>query len=209
MSWSSTLLGSLLEGKELVYRDISQVQYKIKKSQVKKDFSWKCEFITSLSGSFVSKRYMRVVSGKKSFAIPPEGKRWGPTVSRTSVALYSGQNKNCMTVLVLAFAVRVGSWRCGPSCSIWSENGEIIDVYMSNLQKVRMDYSSHAIYIYVIMLVLVGFHCSGLRISPGQVQNYQTFGSSLVSVKRIEKVINTQEQVQKYCNWRKESSLRL
>ena len=48
-----------------------------------------------------------------------------------------------------------------------------------------------------------------LRIIPGQVQNNQTFGVSLVSVKSIEKVTSTREQVQKYCNWRKESSLRL
>ena len=40
---------------------------------------------------------------------------------------------------------------------------------------------------------------------PGQVQIYQLFGASLVSVKSIEKVTSTQEQVQKYCNWRKEA----
>ena len=39
-----------------------------------------------------------------------------------------------------------------------------------------------------------------LRISPGQVQNNQTFGVSLVSVRSIEKVTSTQEQVQTYCN---------
>ena len=50
---------------------------------------------------------------------------------------------------------------------------------------------------------------SSLRISPGQVQNDQTFGVSLVSVKSIEKVTSTQEQVQKYCNWRKETVFRL
>ena len=38
------------------------------------------------------------------------------------------------------------------------------------------------------------------RISPGQVQNYQLFGGLLVSVKSIEKLTSTQEQVQKYCN---------
>ena len=51
--------------------------------------------------------------------------------------------------------------------------------------------------------------CTALRISPGQVQNNQTFGGSLVSVKSIEKVTSTQEQVQKYCNWRKEALFRL
>ena len=50
---------------------------------------------------------------------------------------------------------------------------------------------------------------SSLRISPGQVQNDQTFGISLVSVKSIEKVTSTQEQVQEYCNWRKEALFRL
>ena len=48
-----------------------------------------------------------------------------------------------------------------------------------------------------------------LRISPGQGQNNQLSEGLLVSVKSIEKVTSTQEQVQKYCNWRKESSLRL
>ena len=50
---------------------------------------------------------------------------------------------------------------------------------------------------------------SVVRINPGQGQNNQLFEDSLVSVKSIEKVTSTQEQVQKYCNWRKESSLRL
>ena len=58
-------------------------------------------------------------------------------------------------------------------------------------------------------LFLVRLLQSSLRISPGQGQNNQLFGGSLVSVKSIEKVTSTQEQVQKYCNWRKESSLRL
>ena len=35
------------------------------------------------------------------------------------------------------------------------------------------------------------------------------FESSLVSVKSIEKVTSTQEQVQKYCNCRKEALFRL
>ena len=43
------------------------------------------------------------------------------------------------------------------------------------------------------------------RISPGQVQSYQLLGGLLVSVKSIEKVTSTREQVQKYCNWRKEA----
>ena len=50
---------------------------------------------------------------------------------------------------------------------------------------------------------------SARRISPGQVQNNQTFGVSLVSVQSIEKVTSTREQVQKYCNWRKEMVFRL
>ena len=49
----------------------------------------------------------------------------------------------------------------------------------------------------------------GFRINPGQVQNDQTFGASLVLVQSIEKVTSTREQVKKYCNWRKESYLRL
>ena len=39
--------------------------------------------------------------------------------------------------------------------------------------------------------------------------NNQTFGASLVSVRTIEKVTSTREQVQKYCNWRKETAFRL
>ena len=41
------------------------------------------------------------------------------------------------------------------------------------------------------------------------MQNNQLFEGSLVSVKSIEKVTSTQEQVQKYCNWRKEALFRL
>ena len=52
---------------------------------------------------------------------------------------------------------------------------------------------------------LINLPQSSLRTNPGQVQNDQTFGVSLVSVKSIEKVTSTQEQVQKYCNWRKET----
>ena len=56
---------------------------------------------------------------------------------------------------------------------------------------------------------LVSCPCKFPRISPGQVQNYQLFGGLLVSVKSIEKVTSTQEQAQKYCNWRKEALLRV
>ena len=56
---------------------------------------------------------------------------------------------------------------------------------------------------------LINLPQSALRISPGQVQNDQTFGVSLVSVKSIEKVTSTREQVQKYCNWREETVFRL
>ena len=56
-------------------------------------------------------------------------------------------------------------------------------------------------------LFLVRLLQSSLRINPGQ--NNQLFGCSLVSVKSIEKVTSTQEQVQKYCNWRKEALFRL
>ena len=56
---------------------------------------------------------------------------------------------------------------------------------------------------------LANFHCSSLRKTPRQEQIYQLFGGSLVSVKSIEKVTSTQEQVQKYCNWRKEALFRL
>ena len=59
------------------------------------------------------------------------------------------------------------------------------------------------------MQFLIHLAQSVVRISPGQEQNNQLFEDSLVSVKSIEKVTSTQEQVQKYCNWRKESSLRL
>ena len=55
------------------------------------------------------------------------------------------------------------------------ENGEIIDVYVKFV-KVRMDYSCHGRY-KGIHIVFVCFHCSVLRISPGQVENYQLFVS--------------------------------
>ena len=59
------------------------------------------------------------------------------------------------------------------------------------------------------MLFSVCFHCIVFRKMPGQLQIYQLFGISLVSVKSIEKVTSTREQVQKYCNWRKETAFRL
>ena len=75
----------------------------------------------------------------------------------------------------------------------------------SNLKINKKD----VIYIDIFGYYLIILAESSLRISPGQVQNYQTFGGSLVSVKSIEKVTSTREQVQKYCNWRKEALLRL
>ena len=71
-----------------------------------------------------------------------------------------------------------------------------------------MDYSRHGIY----TCTHVGFSKFPLLISEktsGQEQIYQLFGGSLVSVKSIEKVTSTQEQVQKYCKWRKEALFRL
>ena len=59
------------------------------------------------------------------------------------------------------------------------------------------------------MYFLIHLAQSVVRINPGQGQNNQLFEDSLVSVKSIEKVTSTQEQVQKYCNSRKESSLPL
>ena len=75
-----------------------------------------------------------------------------------------------------------------------------LSIFLSNLKKVRMNYSA-LVYIEVIIWFLVCFHGSTLRISPGQGQNYQLFGGLLVSVKSIEKLTSTQEQVQKYCNY--------
>ena len=59
----------------------------------------------------------------------------------------------------------------------------------------------------VFINLLISLFQSSLRINPGQGQNNQTFGVSLVSVRSIEKVTSTWEQVQKYCNWRKEAFL--
>ena len=64
-------------------------------------------------------------------------------------------------------------------------------------------------YIDVFSYFLINLPQSSLRISPGQGQNNQLFGGSLVSVKSIERVTSTQEQVQEYCNWRKEALFRL
>ena len=64
-------------------------------------------------------------------------------------------------------------------------------------------------YLDVFIYFLISLLQSSLRISPGQGQNNQLFGGLLVSVKSIEKVTSTQEQVQKYCNWRKEALFRL
>ena len=64
-------------------------------------------------------------------------------------------------------------------------------------------------YLDVFIYFLIRLLQSSLRISPGQGQNNQLFEDSLVSVKSIEKVTSTREQVQKYCNWRKEALFRL
>ena len=56
---------------------------------------------------------------------------------------------------------------------------------------------------------LISLLQSSIRTNPGQGKNDQLFGASLVSVRSIEKVTSTREQVQKYCNWKKELYLRL
>ena len=66
-----------------------------------------------------------------------------------------------------------------------------------------------AMHIDVCINFLVNLLQSSISTNPGQGQNDQLFGASLVSVRSIEKVTSTREQVQKYCNWRKESYLRL
>ena len=63
-------------------------------------------------------------------------------------------------------------------------------------------------YLDVFIYFLISLLQSSLRISPGQGQNNQLLGGLLVSVKSIEKVTSTQEQVQEYCNWRKETLFR-
>ena len=50
-------------------------------------------------------------------------------------------------------------------------------------------------YLDVFIYFLISLLLSSLRISPGQGQNNQLFGGLLVSVKSIEKVTSTQEQV--------------
>ena len=64
-------------------------------------------------------------------------------------------------------------------------------------------------YLDVFIYFLISLLQSSIRISPRQGQNNQLFEDSLVSVKSIEKVTSTREQVQKYCNWRKEALFRL
>ena len=64
-------------------------------------------------------------------------------------------------------------------------------------------------YLDVFIYFLINLLQSSLRTNPGQGQNTQLFEGSLVSVKSIEKVTSTQEQVQEYCNWRKEALFRL
>ena len=64
-------------------------------------------------------------------------------------------------------------------------------------------------YLDLFSYLLINLPQSSLRISPGQGQNNQLFGALLVSVRSIEKVTSTQEQVQEYCNWRKEALFRL
>ena len=75
-----------------------------------------------------------------------------------------------------------------------------------------MDYSRHDIY----TCNHVGFSkfplLHPLEKRPDRcnlLQIYHFFLGSLVSVKSNEKVTSTQEQVQQYCNWRKEALLRL
>ena len=87
------------------------------------------------------------------------------------------------------------------------QNVEIIDLYVKIEKKRRT--IRDVIYLDIFGYILINLPQSLLRTNPGQVTNDQTFGISLVSVKSIEKVTSKQEQVQKYCNWRKESHLRL
>ena len=78
-----------------------------------------------------------------------------------------------------------------------------LNIYKTKSKKVKMKYSCHGRY--------KGIHLvfSLFSLHPGQGQNDQLFGGSLVSVKSIEIVTSTQEQVQEYCNWRKEALFRL
>ena len=52
---------------------------------------------------------------------------------------------------------------------------------------------------------LISLHQLSLRINPGQPQNNQLFGH-FQSI-ALKKVTSTREQVEKYCNWRKEAFL--
>ena len=82
-------------------------------------------------------------------------------------------------------------------------------MYMSNLQKVRMDYSSHAIYTCNHVGFSLFFTAQFLEQAPDSFKIINYFYVSLVSVNSIKQGISTREQVQKYCDWRKEASLRL
>ena len=52
-----------------------------------------------------------------------------------------------------------------------------ISIFLSNLKKVRMNYSSSGIYRgnHLVFSLFSLLNCSALRISPGQVENYQLF----------------------------------
>ena len=82
-----------------------------------------------------------------------------------------------------------------------------LSIYMSKSKKEKCTIRD-VIYLEVFGYFSIILAESSLRINPGQVQNDQTFGVSLVSVQIIEKVTSTRGQVKKYCNWRKESYLR-
>ena len=60
-------------------------------------------------------------------------------------------------------------------------------------------------YLDVFIYFLISLLQSSLRISSGQGQNNQLFGALLVSVRSIEKVTSTREQVKKYSDWWKEA----
>ena len=83
-----------------------------------------------------------------------------------------------------------------------------LSIYMSKSRKVKCTIRG-AMHIDIFGYFLIILAESSLGINPRQGQNYQTFEASLVSVKSIEKVTSTREQVKKYCNWRKELYLRL
>ena len=83
-----------------------------------------------------------------------------------------------------------------------------LSINKSKLNKVKMNYSK-VIDLSQFQWLLVTSTWPVLRIKGGQGQNDQLFEGLLVSVKSIEKVTSTQEQVQEYCNWRKEALFRL